>query len=80
MYMDTHSDFASFWKAQGALIYDLVAPYLSFPTSVAVVERSFNLASFVDTKSRKKNEPLLLENSMMYCNGDVEGQFSKSVL
>jgi hypothetical protein len=79
--VDTHRELVSFWRARGALIYDVVAPYLFFPTSAAVVERSFSLATLVDTKNRQKTSPGLRQMAiMMYCNGAVEARFTNNGL
>ena len=47
-----HHAIDTFWQARGSLIYDAVAPCIWFPTTAALVERSFSLAGLIDAKNR----------------------------
>ena len=74
----SHHDIDTFWRARGTLIYDAVAPYIWFPTTAALVERSFSLAGLIDAKNRQKMSPAFSATAVaMVCNGDVEERFSK---
>ena len=55
----------TFWRARGTLIYDALAPYIWFPTTAALVERSFSLAGLIDAKNRQKMSP----GSCLLCSG-----------
>ena len=73
----SHQDLVEFWKARGTLMYDAVAPYLWYPTSAAVVERSFSLAGLIDTKNRQRMSNDLRATAVaMFCNGDVEQRWT----
>ena len=50
----SHHDIDTFQQARGPLIYDVVAPYIWFPTTAILVERSFSLAGVIDAKNRQK--------------------------
>ena len=73
-----HHDNDTFWQAHASLIYDVVAPYIWFPTSAAFVECSFSLAGLIDAKNRQKMNPSFRAVAVaMFCNGDVEQRFVK---
>ena len=72
-----HSDLEQFWRARGSVLYDAVELYLWYPTSAAVVERSFSLAGLIDAKNRQRGSKEFKSVAVtMYCNGDVEGRWS----
>jgi len=72
----SHHHIDTFWRA--TLIYDAVAPYIWFPTTAALVERSFSLAGLIDATNRQKMSPAFRATAVaMVCNGDVEERFSK---
>lgn len=72
------ADIAQFWSTYDPVLAQAIAPYLWFPVSSASIERSFSLAGNIDTKNRQAMKPLLREASIvMYCNGDVEGRYTK---
>jgi hypothetical protein len=70
-----HHGIDTFWQACGSLIYDVVAPYIWFPTTAALVERSFSLAGLIDAKNWQKISRAVAV--AMFCNGDVEQRFVK---
>ena len=73
-----HHAIDTFWQARGSLMYDAVAPYIWFPTTAALVERSFSLAELIDAKNRQMMRPAFRATAVaMFCNGDVEERFSK---
>ena len=52
--------------------------YVWFPTTAALVERSFSLTGLIDAKNRQKMSPAFRATAVaMFCNGDVEERFSK---
>ena len=58
-------------------MYDTVEPYLRYPTSAAVVERSFSLAGLIDAKNRQRASKEFKSVAVtMYCSGDVEGRWA----
>ena len=62
----SHHHIDTFWQARGTLIYDAVAPYIWFPTTAALVERSFSLAGLIDAKNRQK-----MSLAFSHCRGNV---------
>ena len=74
----SHHHIDTFWRARGTLIYDVVAPYIWFPTNAALVERPFSLAGLIDAKNRQKMSPAFRATAVaMFCNDDVEERFTK---
>ena len=68
----SHHHIDTFWRA--TLIYDAVAPYIWFPTTAALVERSFSLAGLIDATNRQKMSPAFRATAVaMFCGAKVHG-------
>ena len=63
-------DSDTFGLAQGSLIYDAIARYMQFPTTAALVERSFSFAALLMSAS-------VPTAGARVCTGDVEEWFAQ---